>query len=358
MAAVTPFTPARLAFARARLGITRARLAEMVGVSPRMLAYYEDEQSDHAPNSELLIRLGLALDVPSSFFVEPPLNEMPVDAVSFRALSKMSALRRDSALASGAIAIELNRWLQQRLHLPAVDVPKYERASADCEAAAQRLRFEWDLGYHRIPNMVHLLEAHGVRVFSLPQGLSDVDAFSFWWEDTPFIMLNTRKSGERGRFDAAHELAHLVIHSNYDLPRGRDRELEANRFAAAFLMPEEDVLACGLKNAGAERVIEMKHRWGVAAMALTHRLHELGVTSDWAYTSTCRRLSQLGYRSGEPDASAVARESSRLLQQAFSLLRERGIKQSDVASALHVQVKTLKELLFGLTMTSVEIGSQ
>ncbi len=107
----------------------------------------------------------------------------------------------------------------------------------------QRLRFEWELGYSRIPNMVHLLEAHGVRVFSLPEHLSDVDAFSFWWQGTPFVLLNTRKSAEPGRFDADHE-----------------------------------------------QVIAVKHRWGVAAMTVTHRLHELGLTTDWTDATTCRRL--------------------------------------------------------------------
>ncbi|MDQ3457377.1 MAG: ImmA/IrrE family metallo-endopeptidase [Actinomycetota bacterium] len=93
----------------------------------------------------------------------------------------------------------------------------------------------------------------------MPEHLADVDAFSFWWKGTPFVLLNTRQSAERGRFDAVHELGHLVMHSDYDLPRGRERELEANRFAAAFLMPEQDVLACGLRNANASSAARYGH---------------------------------------------------------------------------------------------------
>jgi Zn-dependent peptidase ImmA (M78 family) len=316
------------------------------------MAYYES--GDHSPSAEVGERLAKVLNVPSAFFTGPPIDTMPAQSVSFRALSKISAVRRDSALASGALAVELNRWLEERLHLPSPDIPRYERAAGDCESAAQRLRFEWDLGYRKVPNMIHLMESHGARIFSLPEHLTDVDAFSFWWKGVPFVLLNPRKSGERGRFDAAHELAHLVIHSDYDLPGGREREFEANRFAAAFLMPEEDVLASGLRNAGPSRVIAAKHRWGVAAMALTHRLHELALTSDWTYTSTCRRLSELGYRSGERDAGAIRRESSLLLEKAFRILRERGIRQRDVARELHVYPGTLRELLFGLLITSLD----
>jgi Zn-dependent peptidase ImmA (M78 family) len=168
-------------------------------------------------------------------------------------------------------------------------------------------------------------------------------------------VLNTCKNAERGRFDVAHELGHLVIHSDYDLPRGREREFEANRFAAAFLMPEEDVLACRLRNAGPEQVIAAKRRWGVAAMALTHRLHELGLTTDWTYTATCRRLSQLGYRSSEPDGDV--RETSKLLEKAFLVLREGGLRLPEVARELHLHTATLRELLFGLVLTSVDGGA-
>lgn len=346
------FTSERLVFARNRAGLSRMALAREVGVSPRTIANYED--GSHSPAPEVVDKLASTLGVPIAFFYAPPLEEVSVGAVSFRALTKMSASRRDAALACGAIAIQINDWLEQRLNMPAPDVPTYDPAAADPSTAAQRLRFEWELGYAPLSNMVHLLESHGVRVFSLPEELVDVDAFSFWWKGTPFILLNTRKSFERGRFDVAHELGHLVMHSDYDLPRGREKEIEANRFAAALLMPEEDVLASGLRNAGPREVLQAKGRWRVAAMALTHRLHELGVTSDWTYTSTCRRLAQMGYRSGEPDNATSPRETSQVLDKAFTLLKQRGIRQSDVAADLHISLDMMRSLLFGLVMTPLE----
>lgn len=344
------FTPERLHFARCREGLTKTRLAQLAEVSTRSIAHYEN--GDHPPSPEVIERFAAVLNVPVSFFAAPPLDVIEPEAASFRALSKMGAPRRDAAITSGALAMQLSAWLEERLRLPAPDVPRYERGARDPESSARRLRNEWEMGYARISNVVHLLEAHGVRVFSLPEHLAEVDAFSFWWKGTPFVMLNTRKSAERGRFDAAHELGHLVMHGDHDLPRTRERELEANRFAAAFLMPEEDILASGLRNAGVERVIAAKGRWGVSAAALAHRLHELGMTSDWAYHSTFRRLSQLGYRSGEPDDGPPAiREGSQVLEKAFTLLKERGIRQADVARELHLLPETLHAILFGLVLT-------
>src|SRR4051812_3946447 len=91
------FTPSRLRFARSRAGLTRSRLAQEVGITPRMLAYYED--GTHLPSEETLNRLAMALNVPASFFGASDIEEIPTEAASFRALSKMSAGRRDAALA-------------------------------------------------------------------------------------------------------------------------------------------------------------------------------------------------------------------------------------------------------------------
>lgn len=92
------------------------------------------------------------------------------------------------------------------------------------------------LGEAPIANMVHLLETKGVRVFSLVEDCHELDAFSTWLDGTPFVFLNTRKSAERSRMDAAHELGHLVLH-RVGRPQGKEAEEEATRFGAAFLMP-------------------------------------------------------------------------------------------------------------------------
>jgi hypothetical protein len=57
-------------------------------------------------------------------------------------------------------------------------------------------------------------------VFSLALDAAEVDAFSMWRQSTPYVFLNTKKSAEHGRFDAAHELGHLVLH-RHGSPRVR-----------------------------------------------------------------------------------------------------------------------------------------
>ncbi|WP_279580063.1 ImmA/IrrE family metallo-endopeptidase [Fodinicola feengrottensis] len=136
------------------------------------------------------------------------------------------------------------------------------------------------MGERPIGNILHLLEAHGARIYSLTVENNDLDALSFYWHWQPYIFLSTTKSGERGRFDAAHELGHLVLHGEHEVPHRPSAEVEANRFAAAFLMPRASVLAHGLNDATVDRILTAKQTWKVAAMALTHRLHELDLLTE------------------------------------------------------------------------------
>jgi Zn-dependent peptidase ImmA (M78 family) len=223
----------------------------------------------------------------------------------------MTASQRDIALISGRLAGLLQDWIAARFRMPAPDIPSLtsfsrcgtdedqiprpgEAAGADCaaEEAAELVRARWGLGHTPIPNVLHLLEAHGVRVFSLSRDCPEVDAFSFWDRRIPFTLLSTTKTAERGRFEAAHELGHLVLHGE-EMPHGPQAEAEAHRFAAAFLMPRADVLAHAPQGATTNWILQAKRRWKVAAMALAHRLHELGLTTDWQYRTHCVELGRL-----------------------------------------------------------------
>ena len=226
------FAPTRLTLARRRRMLMKNRLAEMVGLTPRSITAYESGEAE--PTSASIDALAAALRFPAEFFFRPEVEEIPVDGASFRSMASMTAGQRDAALSAGLLAFELSEWVDERFRLPASDVPRFE--SYQPEAAADALRARWGLGEKPIRNMVHLLEAKGVRVFSLAEQCLSVDAFSLWRAGHGFVFLNTMKSAEHGRFDAAHELGHLVLHGHGG-PQGREAELEANAFASAFLMP-------------------------------------------------------------------------------------------------------------------------
>jgi transcriptional regulator with XRE-family HTH domain len=177
------FNPNRLTFARTRRGLKKVDLAEKIKVDPRTITAYES--GEFPPELERLDQLAIALKFPRDFFLdEEAIEQLEVDAVSFRAMTKMSATLKYTAIGAGTIAIQLNTWIESKFQLPAPDLPELGR-NIDPEAAAEALRNYWGLGEQTIGSMVHLLEAKGVRVFSLAIEAKEVDAFSMWRDGTP-----------------------------------------------------------------------------------------------------------------------------------------------------------------------------
>ncbi|MFD7732616.1 helix-turn-helix domain-containing protein [Kitasatospora phosalacinea] len=337
-------TPSRITVARKRRGMTIVELSRKLDISAQSLSNYE--RARQQPSDETLQKISQTLGFPREFFSGGELEEIPSDSVAFRARSKIPAGRREMALAVGRLGVEIETAISKRFRLPESDIPTFDKPSP--EVAAEMVRARWDLGQASIPNMIHLLESRGVRVFSLAPEYADVDAFSFWHERKPFIFLNTLKSAERSRFDAAHELGHLVMHS----PglNGAEAEQEANTFASAFLMPKRSIVARMPQGAFMDQIIAGRKIWKVAALALTYRLHDLGMLSDWQYRTLCVELSKRGYRSGEP--GGIARETSQVFDKVFKSLRSRGKGPSDIAADVHLNPDELSRYVFGLAITA------
>jgi Zn-dependent peptidase ImmA (M78 family) len=337
------FAPERLTLMRERRGWSVSQLARQSEVADKAIRNAESART--VPADQSIERLAAALDVPVSFFYGPPIETLGENAASFRKASKLPAYRRRAALAAGALAMELADYLAEHFDLPSVGIP--DLAGTDPETAARAVRSAWGLGNGTAPNMVHLLESKGVFVTALAEDCRELDAFSFWREGRPFVVLNTMKSGERSRMDAGHELAHLVLHRDVEVIT-KEHEAEAQTFGGTFLLPTPAVLATGLWNPRLEQVLELKEAWQVAAVLFVKRLHDVGLLGDWAYRSLMIELSQRGYRSGEPNG--IPRETSRFLSGALNQLRSEGTTIRDVAEELRLSPGELRQSLFGLVL--------
>lgn len=346
------FTPSRLTLARKRRGLTKKRVAELTDLSVRSITAFE--AGDLAPSALTLTRLADVLDFPVAFFSAPDLEEIPDEAASFRSMSKMTASQRHVAQGAGELAIAFHDWISARFRLPAASVPTVGHG-VDPETAAGVVRSEWGLGEKPIPNVIHLLEVHGIRVFSLAQECREVDAFSLWRRDQPFVFLNTQKSAEHSRFDAAHELGHLVMHWHHDVPQGKRAEQEASQFASAFLMPAAGLLPTAPRFPSLSGLIAAKRLWKVSLAALAYRLNALTVLTDWHYRQLCIEMSQRGYRTQEP--ASIRRETSQVLNKVFAALRKEGVGKAAIANALCIHPRELDAFVFDLAIVPVDSRS-
>ncbi|MBR0551057.1 helix-turn-helix domain-containing protein [Stakelama marina] len=347
------FNPARLSLARHRAGLSKSQLAEAARVSRPALHRYETGATE--PAEDITDRIANVLGYPAAFFYGETVDHPPRDAASFRSMSHMLAADRDAALAAGSLAFMLSDWVENLFDLPPVDLHDLSDERTP-DHAARALRELWGLGEKPIRNMVHLLEAKGVRVFSLVEETRSVDAFSVWRSNKPYIFLNTVKTAEHSRFDAAHELGHLVLHKHGG-PGGRAAEDEANRFASSFLMPSADVRARMPIVRGLNHIIAEKARWKVSVAALNYRLRQLGITTEWENRQLCIQIARNGYRTTEPQG--IEREMSVVWEKVFGGLRNERITKHDISAALHIPATEIDKIVFGLTrMMSIEGGRQ
>jgi Zn-dependent peptidase ImmA (M78 family)/DNA-binding XRE family transcriptional regulator len=335
------FNPARLSVARKRRTLNKKRLADCIGVDQRTIVRWERCQSE--PTSENLDALVKALNFPRPFFFGADIDEPINEYTSFRSQTSMSASERDAALAAGQIGFLVFDWIDQRFKLSEPTIPDLHLFAP--ESAAEMLRQDWGLGVKPVSNMIQLLESKGVKVFSLAENTAHVNAYSLWRKSVPYVFLNTFKSAECGRFDAAHELAHLVLHQDGGVT-GRVAEEQANQFASAFLMPKGDVLSVLPKVKSLKHLIEGKVRWKVSLAALNYRVHKLGIINDWTNRVFCIEIAKKGYAKAEPNG--IEREKSTAWEKVLKALWAEKTTQNDIASELNLPVDEVSDLLFGM----------
>jgi Zn-dependent peptidase ImmA (M78 family) len=321
--------------------LNKKALANRIGVEPHTIVRWERCQTE--PTSENVDALVRALGFPSAFFLGPDIDEPSSELTSFRSQTSMSAAMRDAALSAGAIGFLISEWTENRFELPETKLP--DLRLFEPESAADTLRQEWGLGEKPVSNMIQLLESKGVRVFSLAENTARVNAYSLWKASKPYVFLNTFKSAECSRFDAAHELAHLVLQQDGGMT-GRVAEDQANRFASSFLMPKADILSVLHSVQHLRQLIAAKRRWKVSLAALNYRVHKLGIISEWKNRDFCIEMAKLGYNKNEPNE--IERERSVVWEKVLKALWAEKMTLNDIARDLNVPVAEVSDLLFGM----------
>jgi Zn-dependent peptidase ImmA (M78 family)/transcriptional regulator with XRE-family HTH domain len=343
----TDFDGARLALARRLARQPRTALAARTSVTAAAITQYERGQA--RPTAPVLAELSLALGVPADFFRHgQPIQALSPNAAHFRSLRATPALVRDQALAFAELAVAVAEVVEQYVDLPPVDLPEFPvapdaPAAAVADAArATRAHFQVDSG--PISHVVRLLEAHGVLVLGLPDDCVDrrVDAFSTRATTRPLVLLSPMKDDKaRSRFDAAHELGHLVMHPDVE-PGSKIVESQAHAFAAEFLMPADQVRADLPQRVDWERLHAAKRRWGTSLRALVYRAHALGLLSDPAYRRANMQLAQ----EGNPEAGPLGPpESPMLLGRAIQLLADHGTTVDQLAGAARLPLEQVSNVL-------------
>jgi len=335
------FLAARLKEARdARSITTQLALANLLELNTSSVSRWEDGQS--APTAEMLIKLGEALKVRPSYFLRP-LFEHGGGAVFFRSLA--SARKRDLSRQRARL-----RWVQEiaiiiqhYVNLPALDLPDVAAGESfralrddDIEGFAGALRQHWGLGDRPIPNVVEVMEKAGFVVATDEMGTTALDGLCNWSEQDsrPYVLLAQDKmSFFRRQMDAAHEMAHAVLHrglSEDDLKADFELiEQQAFRLASAFLMPAT-AFALDVGSAPTlSGLLVIKDKWRVSIKAMIHRCRALSLIDAADAVQLYKYYSAKGWSREEPLDRSEPVAKPQYLAAALRMIVSSGTRTKD-----------------------------
>jgi Zn-dependent peptidase ImmA (M78 family) len=287
-------------------GMTQKAFAAELGIGQAQLSLIERGErpltADHMVAARQ--RFNIALD----FFYAPPVTYGPND-LNYRTKKLTQAQQDRAATMFGLVEMEVRSQSDVSNPTEGLGVSNYDdvrpRPRSEMEALAAAARDLIGARQDRvINNVIRCIERLGILVtgIDLPDLSDRIDGISTpERSEDPFVMaIDLSKPGDRTRFSGAHELGHVLLHTESRPMNRESREAEADAFASAFLLPRDpmlDELSPGLTLAGYARV---KARWGVSMQAIIRRALDLGVIDQDRYRSLHIQISSRGWRKTEP----------------------------------------------------------
>jgi Zn-dependent peptidase ImmA (M78 family)/DNA-binding XRE family transcriptional regulator len=309
----SPLNPDMIALARQLREFTQEELANKTNVTQGMISMAEQGMKEIS--DDLLSKLSNALNLPENFFfqeggiVEPGMRYYRKrSTVKKQHLNRIDAefnivLRNIKKLLSSVEFIDLQ--------VPFLDLEEYEN---DPAMIAKVLREYWEIPKGPIKNLTEIIEAAGIIIIPWDFGTKKLDGFSFTvFNLPPVIFINDSLKGDRQRFTLAHELGHIILHSNK--PPTKDlEEDEANTFASEFMMPDRDIKSM-LFDLDLKKLSSLKLRWKMSIAAIIMRAASLNVITYNQKRYLFQKLSKLGWRKSEPQDLDIPSEQPSLLKE-------------------------------------------
>lgn len=353
------FIASRLNEARDARGInTLISLANLLQVNTSTVSRWEDGQS--APTSEKLVELASVLRVRPSYFLREPFGYGD-GPIFFRSLAH--ARKQDLARQRARLrwVQEISIILQHYVTFPVVDIPDIlggasyrQLRNEDLERAALDLRRHWKLGDRPITNVIDVLERAGFAVAADEMGTIALDGLCNWsaHDERPYILLATDKmSFFRRQMDAAHEMAHAILHRDVTREQLKtDFELierQAFRLASAFLMPAEAFAMAVGPRPNINGLLSQKDRLRVSVKAMIRRCRDLELISPDDERQLYKYYSGKGWSREEPLDRMVPVAKPRLLSQALGMIVGAGLRSKEelLANEFTIPARDIEDLL-------------
>ena len=302
-------------------------LASKTDISKQSLSNYANELN--VPPYENVIKIASALEFPPDYFMTEDFCTTYTDNIYFRSQATATKMAQRAQTVKMEYVAKMYDSLIDYVDWPKLKLPMVEFEQNDdfvyvdseemfnqIEELADQVRLQWELGTGPIDNFQYVLESHGIIVTSTKSVSSEIDAFS-----QKVRIGNGRHQGyvyiialaigekpiERLRFDMAHELGHILMHpwdeNNEELDKDafKVREIQANMFASALLLPKKaftrDITAYATE---VDYYRHLKKKWHVSMQAMMYRARQLDIITGNQFSYMMRQVSKNGWRKKEP----------------------------------------------------------
>lgn len=312
--------------ARRALGMTQDDLCEKLGVTQATLSRYEHNERE--PDEAMLEKLSIALGVSVPFLLHPFKLQGAIAADAHMRRQKTTKASDWKRLEAQLNLLRMrSAFLFERVSITAENqVPTFDPDETSPEEAARLVRAQWRMPIGPVRNLTLWLEVAGVLVMQQDFGTHRIDGVCQWAAESPVVLVNEGLPTDRRRWTLAHELGHLVLHTQYvDL----DVEDQANAFASEFLMPEH-LIKPVLRTPTIPRLIELKMEWGVSMQALFMRAVALKLATRDDQTRFFKMMNARGWKRQEPGGERLPKEEPTLVASIGSRLREAGLSDDKI----------------------------
>ena len=331
MSTTNGFNGTRLKKARLYRGWTVAELAEKLGCSRQIASMYENQNTTPTEIEKLSRTTGF----PVAFFFQED-RKIDIGSTYFRALLTTNKKYRAEQIQKMEFVSQIYSFLREYI-ASWPDGSPIIPVGTEPETAAKLLRQQWGLGDRPIENIIRIVENKGILVTSFDTTTDDVDAFSQFVHITQedgknesrFIIgySNNKTAAARIHFDIAHELGHICLHDwdedieELEKDEFRNREDEANKFAAAFLLPQSSF---GQEARNTPLTVpaytQLKRKWKVSIATMAMRSRNLGLISMDEYRNFIITMQKRKLRKEEPLDDILLTASPAILKTAINML--------------------------------------
>ena len=319
-----PFNPKVLEWARNFAGYSLKFAAQELKVTTEQLREWENPQSMHLPSKDKAQKMATLYDQP---FLEFFLKKVP-EIESGSLVPDFRCIRGAPVENELPLLLKIQRWgEEQRMNLldlvevleieiPQLPTEIFDASLEDVEIVSRRARdllgpstdIQIGLNAKERNNFPTLLRdqfsQHGILVLYRSELMETKTRGVCLYESPLPVMIYTKEAPSAQAFTIAHELGHVIlkqrgISGSFALSQPETweyRELEqwCDRFAAAFLIPEESLAAIKEKPARPQESIDdalldsLAKKFAVSTHAMMIRLVELGYVDRSFYWSKKR----------------------------------------------------------------------